>query len=160
MSANACASFFKRGVTVIDIESYKEFVRAVELEELYLAEIQSRRKKDIEFPLRLGIKLDIGQPVLSRDRLSVEATFKLVADSRDRTTEQSDDPMFQMKMIWYVVYSFADKDPSDFATEIVKEFVKRNVPLNVWPYVRAAVTAATAQMGLPPLVLETYKVFG
>ena len=42
--------------------------------------------------------------------------------------------------------------------ELKQRFVERNVPVNVWPYIREIVATMTAKMGLPPLVLPTLKI--
>lgn len=149
-----------QGVTTIDTDAYKDLVKAVELEELFIVDLHSTRRVDVDFPLRLISDFSIGEPELLDSAIVVEATLDLSADARDVPSETLDDPMVQIKMTWRVVYSLTDKNPREIEAKLVQEFVKRNVPLNVWPYARAAVTSATAQMGLPPLVLETYKVYG
>lgn len=151
---------FGQGVMTIDMNAYKDLVRAVELEELFIVDFRSTRRVDIDFPLRFATEFSIGEPVLSERAIAVEATLDFSADARHVPNNTADNPSVQIKISWQVVYSFADKDPRDIDEKLVQEFVQRNVPLNVWPYARAVVTTATAQMGLPPLVLETFKVFG
>jgi len=148
------------GVILIDLEAYKELVRAVELAELYVTEFRSSRQADIEFPLRFSTALRLDEPVFAPRALIVEPVFQLSAGKDDVQAADATSALVEIKIVWRVVYSFGDKDPRDFDEALVHEFVRRNVPLNVWPYARAAVTAATAQMGLPPLVIETYKVLG
>ena len=48
---------------------------------------------------------------------------------------------------------------TDFDDEIKDIFLTNNPPLNIWPYAREAISSMTTRMGLPPLIIEPYKVY-
>lgn len=137
------------------MEDYRRLIEAVDLEDLYVLDFNSSRRITLEFPLQLKHELTIGHPDISKTEISVNATLTL--DATEKSVDEAD---VNIEVTWRLVYSFTDLNPLELEEELVLRFINTNVPLNVWPYARSAVTAATAQMGLPPLVLETYKVFG
>lgn len=145
----------------MDSKQYASFIRAVELQTVTLATASVRREwSKPEIP-HAFVELDVKPRTMEvqDDFFRIRVTF-LVST---RTSEMKDsDPVFTLKFSLDLTYSVASLDmhaanPKQ-KKEVLAYFIRRNVPMNVWPYAREFISSMTVRMGLPALVIATYKV--
>lgn len=139
---------------MIDQIAYAAFIEAVELKELHVFNVESSRKQEqVDWPLQVETKFEPGEPSVVDGKLMAYPKFTFNA-----TPKNAEEPAVTMELVWRLAYVLEGKTVDDFEDAIVQAFFERNIPINVWPHARLMVTLLTAQMGLPPFVLETYKI--
>lgn len=134
-------------------DEYNKLVKAIEINQLYLLNFSFRRERKI--PGKLEIQMTPKFELVSFDQGSILtlANFHLIMQ-----TEVEHIFFAEIKGQYVVSYRLHDENAS-FGEDIIKEFVKRNLPVNIWPYIRETISDATVRMGLPPLFINTLKVY-
>ena len=141
-------------------DPYRELVQAVEAVEVYLLHSTAKRTSQIAWPLQVETDCKLEEPVEREGpRVAAPVSARVTGRPGSKTGasdgEQPADPHFSMEMTWRVVYTLS-RDLT-VADEIVRQFLQRNVVLNVWPYIREYVSSVTARMNLPVLYLPVVR---
>ena len=132
---------------------YRKLIEAIELEDLHVLGLRSSRAVDLTWPLKVQEEFDPGTATQVDGKIRVESTFRLEA-----RCGEAPEPSIQIEALWLVTYSLAQEYEGPVPEEVLGDFVRRNVPVNLLPQIRSVVMTVTSQMGLPPLVLKTYKI--
>lgn len=138
----------------MDLESeYVRLVNRVELRDLALVDLVHHRAPKITPPLAVTTGLEMRLESVSTEEIVAVGEFTLRAGPREIETEQ-----VSITMKWRLVYGLDTGEEFQPAEDLAKQFVERNGPINLWPYVRETVSTLTGKMGLVPLLLPTLKI--
>lgn len=134
-------------------DGYRRLVEAVELRELALIDLVHHRDVEVTLPLAVTHGLKTRLETISAEKIAAIAEFVLRAKPQDGDNDQ-----VSIRMTWRLVYVLNAGEGYEPSEDLGRQFVERNVPINLWPYVRETVATLTAKMGLMPLVLPTLKI--
>lgn len=138
----------------MDVENgYRKLVEDVDLSELALVDLAHHRDIQITRPLAVTHKLETRLETISAEKIVAIAEFDLRA-----RPEHGERDQVSIRMTWLLVYSLSLSGGFEPDEDLVKQFLERNVPINLWPYVRETVATLTARMGLVPLLLPILKI--
>lgn len=137
----------------MDIKKYNEFVKGLELEEIVLSELDSKRISEPEKGHWVfDVKHDFSLILKSEEKLKAKAQFIVSTQNKDSGQE-----LFSIKAVFLINYKNSSK--IELTEEMEKRFINTNIPLNIWPYAREIVSSLSTRMGYPPLIIGTFKVF-
>lgn len=140
-------------------EEYNKLVRAVELKAIVLTDLSHHRELNLRPPLQIKYEFSVGLESFSEKEFVASAEFSLDAfpKNEEKQKEEKPTPGLSIRLTYHLIYvlSQAELEPSE---ELIREFLDRNVPINVWPFIRETVATLTAKMGLSPLILPTLKI--
>ncbi|TYP52398.1 protein-export chaperone SecB [Thermosediminibacter litoriperuensis] len=135
-------------------EKYNSFVKHVELNKIVLYKLDSQFNYEllgresgqvlVDFKPSFNLKRKEENKFLAEARFSVSVKV-----------EESNEELIKINASFLLFYSLKEKCDDD----ILEEFIKRNVPLNAWPYGRELISSMTSRMGLPALNIGLYKVY-
>ena len=151
----------------MDAEYYKQFIRGIELDDIYIVSATFKRKwQHVSLPESAAVRVNF-EPVKWRvdgQTLFVQTRFNVTTSGRATTNDGPEKPD-EVLMIEFVVqleYSVHNQElgqlREEMHEEIVSIFMQRNVPVNVWPYAREFISSTTVRMGFPALVIGTMKI--
>ncbi|MDI3312679.1 MAG: protein-export chaperone SecB [Thermoanaerobacterium sp.] len=133
-------------------DKYKEFIKNVELLSIYLSELDCKRSNDnTKFQKGININFNYSFEVeeIEEKGFNSKAIFKIIG-----ITENVN--VLEIYAEFRALYGL--KAALEIDKELIEKFVKVNLPLNIWPYARELISSMTIRMGLPPLILNTYKI--
>lgn len=134
------------------VDQYRQLVEGVELKEIVLREVEAKRTSDKPGPWAADAKLDLNGSFDSPgDMLHARVTVKVTATQHD-----SGEEVAVISATWLVHYHL--RESLLVSDDLIQTFVQRNVPVNIWPYVRELVSSLTIRMGMPPLLLPVLKI--
>lgn len=147
---------------------YPEFIKSIEISGVRVrslrvelkpaqAELQVYQDKQIKVAVDYKATLDGEQK-----RIFAEAIFSLDAFA---VIEGKRRKLAVIKGVWDVFYrvnppfidKFINEGSDEVLNEILEIFSRSNVPINVWPYIRAEVAHLSLEMGLPPITLHVIR---
>jgi hypothetical protein len=134
----------------ISPEEYRKILEALELDTLYLSEINSKFKEEF---LSQSLKLEIDEKdsfVQENNILKVLYIFKLTA--KDDSVEE---PGISLSAKYVVCYQI-NKEVT-LTKEFMKVFSNLTIGMLLWTYFRELVNNMVYRMGMPPLVLPLKK---
>lgn len=150
---------------MVDHEVYSKLVQAVELTDIALMELRHRRREGkLESAIvETAVKIQRAGEMPSGFAANVEFDLRAMPTRLDGANEtEVDSPDLKIQMLWRLEYAvdsekFLEQELTD---ELIDEFIERNVPINVWPYIRETVANLTGRMGVnvTPLLLPTLKI--
>lgn len=150
---------------MVDHEVYSKLVQAVELTDIALMELRHRRREGkLESAIvETAVKIQRAGEMPSGFAANVEFDLRAMPTRLDGANEtEVDSPDLEIQMLWRLEYAvdsekFLEQELTD---ELIDEFIERNVPINVWPYIRETVANLTGRMGVnvTPLLLPTLKI--
>lgn len=132
------------------VKEYNEFISGVQLQLIELAEVRARAEtSDLsDLALRVGSKFTITSPKQDDSRFTVEASLQLDFHAEDEGSLGEFSCLYRLEYTTEVPLT----DP------VFKVFSERNVPLNIWPFLRELVMSTTQRFGWSGFVLPAYKV--
>lgn len=74
-------------------------------------------------------------------------------------SKNGEDDIFSIKIKYSVIYEL-NLDLNSVEDSVIEKFLEKNLPINIWPYMRELVSSLTVKMGYPSLVLPVYKSTG
>lgn len=133
-------------------ERYSKFIEGIDLQQIYLVSLNCNRLVELEgdswhVDLRPGFRVVDSD---KSDEITVEARIQASAYHKK-------EQMVVVDATFMLIYHSASE--INFDDEIKEIFLKSNPPLNIWPYAREIISSMTTRMGLPPLIIEPYKVY-
>jgi hypothetical protein len=134
----------------ISPEEYRKILEVLELDTLYLSEINSKFKEEF---LSQSLKLEIDEKdsfIQGNNILKVIYTFKLTA--KDETMEE---PAISLLTKYTVRYQINKE--VQVTKEFMKVFCDLTIGMLLWTYFRELVNNMVYRMGMPPLVLPLKK---
>lgn len=131
----------------VDPEGYAEFIAGLELLGVELWELSAKleRRPEGKKGVNLGIEPFGPEPLDGGFQAGLVLTVGLLEDGK---------PFGQIRVKVVARYRSSALPEGPF----FKAFAERNLPLNLWPYLRFYVDFVTAQMGLSRLTLPLFKV--
>lgn len=132
-------------------EAYFEMLKGVNLKDLSLSECNvsvDKEKIASKTELSFSWKDDVSYEMRSPDLLGAKHRFELKAPGGAKK-----DFLLKISCTFLLTYSTQNELSEDF----LSIFVRRNVPLNTWPYFRELVQNMIQRMNIPPLVLPLLR---
>lgn len=131
-------------------EEYAKFIAGLDIQSVRLTEAHAKLERNPSGSLRFAVdpkSVESFGPEREGEGFWAGLALKLVLED-----EQGPFGYVQVRVaVYYASPVFPDE--GTFQT-----FKERNLPVNVWPYLRLYVDFFTSQMGLPRLVLPALKV--
>lgn len=142
------------------MEKYNNFIKRVELLDVTLQSVQCEKVKTLEQStgnVEVEVEPDFRLEEICNGVLRVFAIFNVRC--LDRIGEQSDiseSEVLRINAIFELIYDIENyKEEED--QEVIDLFIRRNVPVNIWPYGREIISSLTTRMGFPALIIGTFK---
>jgi preprotein translocase subunit SecB len=132
-------------------EEYRNILSAIELDTLYLIDLNSKQNEEISCP---NLQLDIQEKHTFAQEgsiLKINYSYKLAA--LEENTEAS---AFTMSAKYVIRYNLI-KDVA-ITKDFMSVFSEMTLGMLLWPYFRELVNNTIYRMGLPPLVLPLKKI--
>jgi len=142
---------------LVEKDRYIEFIKNIEIDDVFLSELETKRLLEEKVEPATKIQFNTSIVNMSKEQLVVAFSLKICTDNKNENPE----PFFTCNATFIAKYKFTNKIGMEgsLEKEIVDEFVRRNVPINVWPYCRELVASTSMKMSLPAFVLPIVKVF-
>ena len=129
-----------------DPEAYARFIQGLEIRSIELVEVHAKLERPRKGKLSFKIDLEAFGP--EQREGGFLAGLALGLDFQD---EEGSFGFLRLRLR-------ASYDSARFPEEkIFRVFQERNLPINLWPYLRLYVDLLAGQMGLPRLVLPAWK---
>lgn len=140
----------------VNKEEYDNFIKNLELLNLYLSECRFKRADSelddhsIEVTASLElIKNEYKQ--LKDNTFEVKHSVNFILSFNKDSKKIK---LFELKAVFMLIY----KNKIKITDEIFDLFSKKNIPLNIMPYLREFVTNSMYRTGLPPILLPVTKI--
>jgi preprotein translocase subunit SecB len=140
----------------VNKEEYDNFIKNLELLNLYLSECRFKRadselgNHNIEVTASLElIKNEYKQ--LKDNTFEVRHSVNFILSFNKDSKKIK---LFELKAVFMLIY----KNKIKITDEIFDLFSKKNIPLNIMPYLREFVTNSMYRTGLPPILLPVTKI--
>lgn len=130
--------------------NYRKFIKGLELKELKVVFTQALVKETFKPPAQIHIKADSEYKKLKNKKIKVLQKYKLECVRKGK-----EKPGFTVEIHYSLLYT--SKIPIN--KEVFEIFSQSSLRLHTWPYFRQFVHQMTMLMNLPPLVLDTIKIF-
>ncbi|GEM_PF-2041960 len=138
---------------------YVEFIKNVEIDDIFLLELKTKRMLEDIVGLTTDTNIKVNTSIVgrSKEQLAVALSLDICANLKK---EENQEPCFTCNATFIAKYKFINRIELDDSVEkeIIDEFVRRNVPINVWPYCRELVASTSLKMSLPAFILPIVKV--
>jgi preprotein translocase subunit SecB len=137
-------------------EEYNRFVHSLELLNIYIEALSFKKTGDVPENDQIPIKVTL-KPTKNAYRETEENTYEIshtVLFRLEYIENAKKEKFFELKATYKLVYRSKVK----LTDEIFKIFVKKNVPINVFPFLRETVHNCMYRAGLPPLLLPLVKL--
>jgi hypothetical protein len=149
-------------------QAYAEFIQAIELRDVYASYVNAKTLLDVKeievakkLPLRAVPTYDVDHSQIESGELIGRVHISLVAyvqlHGRRRTA-------LTYKATWNVRYTLKPAGVDMFRSSdesvrgsIIAAFSQFNLPVNVWPYIRAQIHAMTQDFGVTPIRLGVLR---
>lgn len=139
-----------------NMEVVRAVAQRVEIQQVKLIESTLKCAPSFPKPPR-NVEIGCGSSVdynKEKERVLVAVRFKLSARHEDSTSHVPDD--VQIEALFLIVYHL--KPGPSLTRDQLAKFAELNGIFNAWPYWREYVQSTTSRMGLPPLVMPSFKV--
>jgi preprotein translocase subunit SecB len=139
-------------------EKYNNFIHSVELLDLFISELSFKRlgspPEDRDIPIKVSLRptknsyKKIGENIYE---ITHGVSFKL--EIVDENNPKKKSKFFELKAVYKLIY----QSELELDDEIFELFSKRNVPINVIPFLRETIHNSMYRAGLPPFLLPIVK---
>ncbi|WP_034763710.1 hypothetical protein [Rossellomorea vietnamensis] len=139
--------------------TYDKLIEAVELENIFVRSVNSERFPEGDF--KGNIQTDIG--ISQRIEFYTENKFVALANFNVNAFDEleTDKRLMEIDCNFILEYTLDTEVLKEVGSEELEKalniFINRNVPVNAWPYGREFISQMTTRMGLPALIIGTYK---
>lgn len=139
----------------IDKQKYNELVKRINIVQINLIKINAEKY----FLKNKVVNTDVNINNKSYIREISEEHFIIDFETNISSKPCDNESLFDINIKYELVYSIEGGIDTKEYNDVIEFFAFRNVPVNIWPYIRELVSETTARMGFPPLVLKPLKVF-
>lgn len=143
----------------INKDKYAKLVRNIDINQLNLVELYSKKYVTALYNNDNLTKIKVDIKHSSRLKSVQDNSFITEFETEIFSETEKGEKIFDISVVYEIVYSLKENIDLNELKNEVEFFVFRNVPVNIWPYIRETVSSVTTKMGFPPLVLEPLKVF-
>lgn len=137
----------------MDKDIYKEFIKAIELKQVFLSKITSKRSileiNNSELSVDVEFKPDFNKLEQNENEFISVAQFNV-------TAKDNDEVLFQIECEFTVINYIDNKELMQ--SECIDTYIQNNLPIIAWPYGREIINSMTTRMGFPALILSNHKV--
>jgi len=127
---------------------YNDFVKGIELKDIYISSLKASREKEFGTPANIHIESKKDFEKLEKGNIEMRVEYTLTAIKKGKKK-----PGFKIS----VVYTLLFQSKIEITEAYFKKF-SHSLTVETWPYFRNLVNELTMKMGLPPLVLRILKV--
>ena len=144
----------------MDFKKYTEFIRAIEIDNVSLGQVQAKRIWSEGLPNNpvFTIHYEAHRVESKTGKLKFKTDF--IVKGYDEDQKEFPDVM-EMLFSLELQYDISSLDETLFEEreyeELLEIFKKKNIPLNCWPYAREFISSMTLRMGFPALVIGAFK---
>ena len=139
-------------------KKYNDFISSVELIDLLVNELSFKKLTSPPDSKNISIKVSL-KPNNNAYRKTKENTyeithgvqFKLETINEDESKKKK---FFELKVVFKLIY----KSEIKLDNEIFELFVRRNIPINIIPFLREIIHNSMYRAGLSPFVLPLIKI--
>jgi hypothetical protein len=140
-------------------DELRRLISLVQIEDVRLIEASCQttisgeqvRLSELSITPGVGLSSTLGPDRTFRIRARMEARVT----PKEQETDSQQQPVMSFRAIHELRYSVLGTH--HFADETLREFGRVNAVFNVWPYWRTFIQHATADMGLPRLILPVFR---
>lgn len=144
----------------MDAKKYSEFVRAVDIVDIYLLQFNGTKywsKQSPPVAANVNVKFQPELQEAAAGGFKAKGSFVVTG-----AAIETKDAVFKLEFEIGLVYSAPSLNEgfvqSPEGKQILDMFIQRNVPVNVWPYAREFISSMTVRMGFPAVVIGTFKI--
>jgi preprotein translocase subunit SecB len=137
------------------IKRYNEFIHSLELIDIYVAELTFKRLENIPEDKQIPVKV-IVKPTKNEYKKAGTDLYEIthrVLFRLEYVEEEQEKLFFELKVTFKLFY----RSKRELNDEIFKIFVERNIPINVFPFLREIVCNSMYRAGLPPILIPLMK---
>ncbi|MFL0163980.1 protein-export chaperone SecB [Candidatus Clostridium helianthi] len=137
----------------MDKNVYKEFIKAIELKDVFLSKITSKRSiletNNSDINVDVEFKPDFNKLEQKENEFTSVAQFHVTAKNENEV-------LFEIECEFTVINYIDNKELMQ--SECIDTYVQNNLPIITWPYGREIINSMTTRMGFPALILGNHKV--
>jgi len=133
------------------IKKYNEFIHSLELVDIYVAELTFKRLKDISKNNQVPVKVTVKPTKNEYKKVETdlyEITHRVLFKLEYMKGER-ENLFFELKVTFKLFY----RSKHELTNDIFKIFVERNIPINVFPFLREIICNSMYRAGLPPILI-------
>lgn len=137
------------------IKKYNEFIHSLELVDIYVAELTFKRLKNIPENNQIPVKVTLKSTKNEYKRVKTnlyEITHRVLF-KLEYVEESQEKLFFELKVTFKLFY----RSKHELNDEIFKIFVEKNIPVNVFPFLREIVCNSMYRAGLSPILIPLKK---
>lgn len=137
-------------------QEFRELVQKVQLRDIFMRDTRATLTSPKEGEAQ-GEGSLIVNPIQTRTK-RVNDTLLYCGVRFDIVTE--DCPEFEFKVSIFAEYGIFYEIPADivFSKQTAAVFARRNAVFNAWPFFRELVHTTVGRMGIPPIILPTFRL--
>lgn len=139
-----------------NLSLYTKLIEEVNLEDIFIKDLKVTRN-----PIPITEDLELHVDVKMNPELEVYNEENIIASVKFEVTAQKDEEIFLFSLNFEYVVIYTIDDVAYFIskdlTEAATLFVKRNVPINVWPFARELVADMSNRINVPRLLIGMYR---
>jgi preprotein translocase subunit SecB len=135
----------------IDKTKYNSMIKDIKITNIFLKKMNL---ENVEFPKEdktaYSVELNYGcnDFMLSQSSIEFYPEFHINVESENNN-------MVSLSFTMRAIYELEGIEK--YEDEYIKEFINRNLPLNIWPYAREIISSITTRIGYPTLVIDPYR---
>ena len=133
------------------IKKYNEFIHSLELVDIYVTELTFKRLKDIPENNQVPVKVTVKPTKNEYKKVETdlyEITHRVLFKLEYMKGER-ENLFFELKVTFKLFY----RSKHELTNDIFKIFVERNIPINVFPFLREIICNSMYRAGLPPILI-------
>ena len=127
---------------------FNNFVKNLKLKNIFISELQTKRNKNFKLPASIKITSARNFKNLKNNTIEILVNYTIEATQKGKKK-----PGFKISVTYVLHFESEVKMNEEFF-----EKFDPSITLETWPYLRSLVNDLTMRMGLPPLVLRTFKM--
>ncbi|MGB4439791.1 MAG: protein-export chaperone SecB [Sedimentibacter sp.] len=133
-------------------EEYNKFVNSVKINLINLKQLSVERVNYDAVNSKLSVKLSFNTDTYKSELGLLRVYPKFIIE----VVDINDVTAFSINFEYSIEYSFNGIE--NIENDYIEAFVKRNVPINIWPYARELVSSLTTRMGFPALIMAPFTI--
>lgn len=135
-------------------EQVKTLMSSVTINDVSMVRCQSQRVDSLVDEVKLSIRYS-AQGERSTDKKFVRTIVNFRLDGRQKNEEKSE-PVLFIEATFQAVYDIPENISADKNT--LQAFADMNGTFNLWPYWREFVSSISTRIGLPALIVPSFRV--
>ena len=139
-------------------EKYNNFVHSVELLDLFISELSFKRlgfpPEDGDIPIKVSLRATKNSyEKVDKNIYEITHSVSFKLETFDKKEPKKKNKFFELKATYKLIY----QSELELDDEIFELFSKRNIPVNIIPFLRETIHNSMYRAGLPPFLLPVVK---